>query len=188
MTWLIVGLGNPGSQYAMTRHNVGFIALDVLNESLSKERWSDQHKAHVIKMKWQNETVILAKPQTFMNLSGQSVVSLMNFYKIEKENLLVLHDDLDIAFTEIKLQKNRGHAGHNGIRNISELLGTADYARLKLGIGRPENKNIPVADYVLQKFTSDEVAKLPDFLSKAGDCVEKIVHEGYQKGLDFLSK
>lgn len=187
MTWLIVGLGNPGSQYAMTRHNVGFIALDVLNESLSKERWSEQHKAQVIKFKWQNEVVILAKPQTFMNLSGQSVVSLMNFYKIEKENLIVAHDDLDIGFAEIKLQKNRGHGGHNGIRSISELLGSADYMRLKLGIGRPENKNIPVADYVLQKFNDEEIKQLPAFLNQAGDCLEKIVHEGYQKGLDFLS-
>lgn len=179
--WLVAGLGNPGAKYALTRHNIGFMALDVLNESLDRARWSDQHKAQVVKTKIKDDVVILAKPQTFMNLSGQSVVALMNFYKIPQENLITVHDEIDQPFKAIKIQKNRGHGGHNGIRNISELLGSPDYQRLRLGVGRPENPNIPVADYVLNNFLAEEQTQLVEFLNKAGDAIESMIVDGYQK-------
>ncbi len=178
--WLVVGLGNPGNEYKWTRHNIGFLCLDVFADK-SRSSWKQEHKAETIKGDFLGQPVILAKPQTFMNLSGESVVSLMNFYKIPKENLLVIHDEIEFPFQKMKFQKNRGHAGHNGVRSISTLLGTADYTRLKLGVGRPAHPEHSVADYVLQKFSKDEVALLGEYLNKACEAIEYYMQEGLQK-------
>ena len=179
--YLIVGLGNPGSKYALTRHNVGFMAADVFATSLgATNSWREEHKALTLKMQVDDEQVLLVKPQTFMNLSGQSVQALMTFYKIPLENVLVLQDDIDQSFGQMRFHKNRGHGGHNGIRNISELMGM-DYARLKLGVGRPAHPEMNVADYVLQKFNDEEMSKVPDFLNKAGDAIEAFIFEGLSK-------
>jgi PTH1 family peptidyl-tRNA hydrolase len=185
---LIVGLGNPGSQYQLTRHNIGFLAVDVFAKSLQQESWKEEHKALTCRLTIENEQVLLAKPQTYMNLSGESVVSMMNFYKIPLENLIVAHDDLDIPFKSLRIQRNRGHAGHNGIRSISEKLGTMDYIRLKLGIGRPPHPEMKVADFVLQKFSSEEMQGLNDFLNRAGDAMEAILFEGVQKAANHYNK
>lgn len=179
--FLIVGLGNPGTKYALTRHNIGFMALDLFSESLgASSAWKEEQKAFTLKVQIDGEQVLLVKPQTFMNLSGTSVQALMAFYKISPEKLLVLHDEVDQVFGQMKFNKNRGHGGHNGIRNISELLGP-DYARLRLGIGRPPHPEMSVADFVLQKFSSEEMSKMPDFLNKAGDAIETFIFEGLQK-------
>ena len=137
--WLIAGLGNPGKQYQMTRHNVGFMLVDYWLKSLSGNTpdFRDEHKAMTKKMKLDNEEILLAKPQTFMNRSGESIQSLLHFYKVPQEKMLILHDDIDQPFGSIRFHKNRGHGGQNGVRNITELLGTMDYARLKIGVGRP---------------------------------------------------
>ena len=180
--WLIVGLGNPGPKYSLTRHNIGFLAVDFFLKSLSgPSTWHDEHKADVIKLKIEETPVLLAKPQTYMNKSGESVVSLLNFYKIPLEQLIVVHDDIDQGFGGLRLQKNRGHGGHNGIRSISELLGTADYIRLKLGVGRPPHPEMQVADYVLGKFSSEEQAELSPFLNKSGDALESVLFDGLSK-------
>jgi PTH1 family peptidyl-tRNA hydrolase len=180
--WLIVGLGNPGPKYSLTRHNIGFLAVDFFLKSLSDpQQWQTEHKAEVIKFKIEDTPVLLAKPQTFMNKSGESVVSLLNFYKIPLEQLIVVHDDIDQGFGGLRLQKNRGHGGHNGIRSISELLGTADYIRLKLGVGRPPHPEMQVADYVLGKFSSEEQNELSPFLNKAGDALESVLFDGLSK-------
>ncbi len=186
--YLIVGLGNPGNQYTLTRHNIGFLAMDVFAKSLGSENWKDEHKALTIKTTIKDQAIIIAKPQTYMNLSGESVIPLLNYYKIPKENLIVAHDDLDIPFKSIRVQKNRGHAGHNGIRSISEQLGTADYTRLKLGIGRPPHPEMKVADYVLQKFSQEEMNQLNDFLNIAGDALESIIFDGVQKAANHYNK
>ncbi len=179
--FLIVGLGNPGSKYALTRHNIGFMAVDLFAMSAGSPPWKEEHKAHVCKFQMDNEQILLVKPMTFMNLSGQSVQSLLQFYKIPIENMIVVQDDIDQGFGAIRFHKNRGHGGHNGVRNISELLGTADYIRLKLGVGRPPHPEMSVADYVLQKFSSEEQQQLPDFLNKAGDALESVIFEGLSK-------
>jgi len=179
--WLIVGLGNPGNQYSLTRHNIGFMAVDYLAKGLGNPPVKNQFKAEIFQTKIGDHQVILCKPQTFMNLSGESVQPLLGFYKIPMDHLIVMHDEIDQPYGQMKIQKNRGHGGHNGIKSISGLLGSADYIRLRLGVGRPENPNIPVADYVLNKFTQDEFAKIPDFLNKAGDAVEAILLDGIQK-------
>ena len=179
--WMIVGLGNPGSKYALTRHNVGFMVIDMFLKSIGNPHESNAEKALVAKFKWDDENIITVKPQGFMNLSGESVQPLLNFYKVSQENLIVVHDDIDQPFGSIKIQKNRGHGGHNGIRDISEKLGNADYLRLKIGVGRPVNPEHAVADYVLGKFSSEEMTQLPDYLNKSCDALEAIVFEGLAK-------
>ncbi|MGZ3745051.1 MAG: aminoacyl-tRNA hydrolase [Pseudobdellovibrionaceae bacterium] len=179
--WLIVGLGNPGNQYSLTRHNIGFMAVDYHLKGLGSPPLKNQFKAEIFQTKIGNHGVLFCKPQTFMNLSGESVQALLGFYKIPLDHLIVVHDEIDQAFGQMKIQKNRGHGGHNGIKSISGLLGSADYIRLRLGVGRPANPKVPVADYVLNKFTAEEFQALPEFLNKACDAVEAIISDGVQK-------
>lgn len=162
--WLVVGLGNPGSQYQMNRHNIGFMAVDAWVQSMNGGAFRSEHKAETKKLKLEienkSEEILIAKPQTYMNKSGESVQALMNFYKIPLENVLVVHDDIDQPFGSMKFHKNRGHGGQNGVRSITEVLGTMDYARLKLGVGRPEHPGFDIGDYVLSNFPKTETAAL----------------------------
>ena len=179
--WLIVGLGNPGPKYQLTRHNIGFMALDLMVQSLGLGGWSTESKGSVLKSKGTQNELIFVKPQTFMNLSGETVQPLMAYYKIELANLVVVHDEIDIPFGKMRFQKNRGAGGHNGLKSINERLGTQDYIRLKLGVGRPAHPEFAVADYVLQAFAKEEQDALSTFLEKAGDAIECIVTEGLDK-------
>lgn len=179
--WLVVGLGNPGGEYKLTRHNIGFMAVDYCLQGLGNPSAKNQFKAEIFQTKIGEHPVIFCKPQTFMNLSGESVQPLMGFFKIPLDHLIVIHDEIDQPFGQMKIQKNRGHGGHNGIKSITGLMGTMDYTRLRLGVGRPENPQFNVADYVLGKFTQDEFSQLPDFLNKAGDALEAIMRDGVQK-------
>ena len=179
--WLVVGLGNPGGKYILTRHNIGFMALDAFATSVGGPRWKEERQSLVTRMKLDDIEVLFAKPQTFMNLSGEPVKTLMDFYKIPLERLIVIHDDIDQGFGAIKIHKNRGAGGHNGLKSLNEKLGTMDYVRLKLGVGRPSNPKMDVASYVLQNFASEEESHLHDFLSVAGDAMESLIFEGYDK-------
>lgn len=184
--FLVVGLGNPGAKYATTRHNIGFMLCDYWIKSLGGAWAKDEHKAQTTRFKFDTDKkksieVLVAKPQTFMNNSGESVVALMNFYKIPKENLLVIHDEVDQPFAAMKFQHNRGHGGQNGVRNITDLLGTMEYSRLRLGIGRPSHPDFSVGDYVLGSFSKEEFDQLPKYLEKAADGVEMFLSEGIQK-------
>ncbi|MEY4616296.1 MAG: hypothetical protein RJB66_1256 [Pseudomonadota bacterium] len=179
--WMIVGLGNPGAKYAFNRHNIGFLALDVIHESFGRPTWKTQEKAQVCKVDWNGKSCLLVKPQTFMNRSGESVIPLLNFYKITVENLCVVQDDIDQSFAQIKLQTNRGHGGHNGIRNITELLGHPNYARLKIGVGRPSIEKMDVADWVLQNFSNEEMETLPKLLELSTNALEALIEIGFQK-------
>lgn len=177
--YLIVGLGNPGSQYALNRHNIGFMFADYWLQSLgnSSPRWKKEQQAEVLSFDFEGKKILLVKPQTFMNLSGQSVQALMAFYKIPIENLIVVHDEIDQPFGGMRIHKNRGHAGHNGIRNISQLLGP-DYARLRLGVGRPPHPEMNVADYVLQNFSKEELNQMNGFLDKSCEALEMMLEKG----------
>lgn len=179
--FLIVGLGNPGPKYSMNRHNIGFLTCDYWLKSLKGSDYREEHKALTKKFKLDQHEVLLAKPQTYMNKSGESVVALMNFYKIPKENLLVIHDDIDLPFGSMKLQHNRGAGGQNGVKNISELLGHNEYARLKLGVGRPPHPDFSVADYVLGNFPKEEAVLLEQYLEKACDAIESFIFDGLNK-------
>lgn len=184
--WLVVGLGNPGAKYAMNRHNIGFMALDSYCAGIGFPKWKDERQALVTRFKLSPEKgesveVIFCKPQTYMNKSGESVQALMHFYKIGIENLIVLHDEIDIGYGAIKIQKNRGPGGHNGLKSINQMLGTQDYVRLKLGVGRPTHPGMDVAAYVLQDFSSLEQQHIHDFLGISGDAVESLIFDGYNK-------
>jgi PTH1 family peptidyl-tRNA hydrolase len=185
--WLIVGLGNPGSKYLFTRHNVGFMAIDVLAQSLGV-KFQDKFKSQFALSQLAGEDVALAKPQTFMNLSGESVQMISGFYKIGLEKIIVLHDDLDQPFGQIRLHKNRGHGGHNGIKSITQLMGSMDYARIKIGVGRPPHPDFSVADYVLQNFSADEMKGLPPVLERSLDAAEAIMQKGVEKSATEFNK
>lgn len=157
------------------------MAVDALARSYGGEIRKEEHKAYTLKLKLDAQEVLLVKPQTFMNLSGESVVPLMQYYKVEPDHLLVIHDEIDLPFGYMKLQKGRGPGGHNGIKNITEQLGHQDFARLRLGVGRPSNPHIPVPDFVLQNFDKQEQEKLVDFLNHAGDAIESFIFEGLEK-------
>lgn len=128
-----------------------------------------------------NEEVLFVKPQTFMNKSGEAVRDLMQFYKIEVTNLIVVHDEIEIPFGTIKIVKNRGAGGHNGLKSINELLGTQDYTRIRLGVSRPPHVQMDVADWVLQNFSPEEVGQITPILNAAGDAVESLIFDGYEK-------
>ncbi|MBY0385434.1 aminoacyl-tRNA hydrolase [bacterium] len=185
--WLVVGLGNPGPKYSLHRHNIGFMAVDTFLKSVNAPLEKIEQKALVCQMTLhsednkKSEKVLFCKPQTFMNLSGDSVRGLCDFYKIDHSQIIVLHDEIDFPFGVLKVQKERGHGGHNGIRDIHEKLGHNKYFRIKLGVGRPTNEKMDVADYVLSPFNKEEMAELPDFLNTSLDAVESLIFQGYEK-------
>ena len=175
---MIVGLGNPGPKYLMTRHNAGFLIVDSLAQRNQAGHFREEFNAHTTKLKIEHQDVLLVKPQTFMNLSGEAVAPLIKYYKIELENLLVVHDEIDLPFYKIKFQFNRGHGGHNGVRSLHNLIGTHTYSRLRFGIGRPSNDKISVADYALQNFNNEEQKILPEALSLAAEGIECFILNG----------
>ena len=163
---LFVGLGNPGTKYAQNRHNIGFMALDRISEDYAFGPWRSKFQGQVCEGKLGGTKVFLLKPSTFMNLSGQSVGETVRFHKIPLEEIMVFHDELDLAPGKMRLKKGGGHAGHNGLRSISAHLG-ADYARIRLGIGHPGHKDA-VAGFVLRDFAKadqDWLAKLLNGIS-----------------------
>ena len=177
--WLVVGLGNPGPGYAGNRHNVGQMALAVLADRVSATFKSHKTNAAVAEGRSfaAGAKLVLAKPNTYMNVSGGPVAALLRFYKIEPSRLIVLHDELDIPFDSLRLKVGGGHGGHNGIRDIMAATGTGDFTRVRIGIGRPPGRQ-PAADFVLKDFGSDERATLPNLLEDAADAVQLIAAEG----------
>ena len=176
---LIVGLGNPGREYASHRHNVGFMAVDELARRVKADPFRDKFSGEWARAEIAGEPAILLKPQTFMNESGRSVQPAMAFFKIAPADLVVLHDELDIPFGEVRLKVGGGHAGHNGLRSIMAGAG-GEFGRVRLGIGRPPpGFRGEVASFVLSGFDTTERAALPDLLKKAGDSVLDIVRRGF---------
>ncbi len=177
--WLVVGLGNPGPGYAGNRHNVGQMALAVLADRASAT--FKNHKANASVAEGRSfaagPRLILAKPNTFMNVSGSPVAALLRFYKLEPARLIVLHDELDIPFDSVRIKHGGGHGGHNGIRDIIASIGTGDFTRVRIGIGRPPGRQ-PAADFVLKDFAGAERELLPNVLSDAADAVEAIATVG----------
>ena len=177
---LIVGLGNPGPQYKLTRHNIGFLVIDALAQELNLGPQKSESHSLTYKGKVGAQDVLLVQPQTFMNLSGTAVQALMAFYKCGLDDLLVLHDEVDLPFAKMKFQRNRGHGGHNGIRDIHAKVGS-DYARLKIGVGRPTIPQMDVADFVLQNFPRESEKQLAEFIGRAADATLCFIEEGFQK-------
>jgi peptidyl-tRNA hydrolase, PTH1 family len=178
-SWLLVGLGNPGPRYELTRHNVGQMAIDVLAGRRGETLKAHKSNARVVEtwLRPGGAKLILAKPNTFMNVSGGPVASLAKFYGIEPDHIIVLHDELDIPFDTIKLKIGGGHGGHNGVRDIAKALDSAEFARVRIGIGRPAGRQDP-ADWVLDPFGPTERKNLPILLADAADAAEQVVDEG----------
>ena len=177
--WLVVGLGNPGPDYAGNRHNVGQMALAELADRARATFKNHKANAAVAEGRTGSDAprLILAKPNTYMNVSGGPVAALMRFYKVLPENLIVIHDELDIPFDSIKLKTGGGHGGHNGVRDIAAAIGTPDFIRVRVGIGRPPGRQ-PAADFVLRDFSADERKTLPNLLDDAADAVELVAKDG----------
>lgn len=174
--FLIVGLGNPGREYRLTRHNIGFMCLDRLADRLGVAFTRVETRALVAKSTYQSNRLVLAKPQTFMNLSGQAVGALVRFYKVPLENLLVTYDDVDLSLGTLRLRPGGGSAGQKGMQSIIERLGSQDFPRLRLGIGRPPGR-MDAANYVLQEFHPGEKELLSTTLDRAVDAILTFVSE-----------
>lgn len=172
---IIVGLGNPGAEYAQTRHNIGFMVVDGLAKELGVSLDKNQHKAKVGQGHVGREKVILVKPQTYMNLSGQAVVALMNWYKLAPEDLLVISDDMDLPAGHLRIRKNGSAGGQKGLKNIIELLGTQEFSRMRVGIGRPEHASV---DHVLGKITTAEAEQMAPALTAAIEAIKVWTLEG----------
>ncbi|WP_019200617.1 aminoacyl-tRNA hydrolase [Tsukamurella sp. 1534] len=172
---IVVGLGNPGEKYAGTRHNIGF---DVADELASRARTSfSRHKksgAEVAGARLAGRQVYLAKPQSFMNVSGQPTAALARFYSVEPTDVIAIHDELDIDFGLVRLKRGGGEGGHNGLRSLTQHLGTKEYLRVRAGIGRPPGRQDP-ADYVLKAFSAAERKEVPLLIANAADAVELLI-------------
>lgn len=164
---LIVGLGNPGAKYARNRHNIGFMALDQIAADHGFAPWKSKHQGSVSEGRFGSERAVLLKPETFMNNSGQSVQAAMRFYKLEPQDVIVLHDEIDLAPGKVKCKTGGGHAGHNGLRSIHAHIGP-EYDRVRLGVGHPGHKDA-VPGYVLRDFPKADEAWLDDVLRGIGD-------------------
>jgi peptidyl-tRNA hydrolase, PTH1 family len=173
---LVAGLGNPGREYAGNRHNVGFMVADELARRHGGA-WKGKFNAQLAEVRIDGHKVVLLKPETYMNLSGRSISGAMRFYKLEPESVLVVHDETDLPLGRLQARRGGGLAGHNGLRSVAEHLGTPDFLRLRIGVGRPERGDPrPLADYVLSDFEAHED---PDRLvAEATDAVELLDAEG----------
>lgn len=169
MKYLIAGLGNPGPKYELTRHNIGFLVLDQLADKHEAQFRTDRH-AEKCEIKFKGRTLHLIKPTTFMNLSGKAITYWLQELKIEKENLLVIVDDIALPFGSLRLRTKGSSAGHNGLKNIEELLGGQNYSRLRFGVGNDFAKGQQV-DYVLSNFKKEEFNELPKFIERANEMV-----------------
>lgn len=180
---LVVGLGNPGMRYRFNRHNTGFLVVDQLALQYHISIAQTLFDAHIGKGKIAGSAILLAKPQTFMNLSGMAVRKLADYYRIEFEDIIVVHDDLDLPFLTIRLKAGGGHGGHKGLISIIDHLGVTDFLRVRLGIGRPEHKSM-VESYVLSPFSEEETTALPPLLRIAGEAVADIISSGIQAAME----
>ena len=175
---LIAGLGNPGREYRETRHNVGFMVIDRLAEKLGVSFQKEQLKGLTATGNWEGHKVLLVKPQTFMNESGRSVVPLMHYFKIPQDRLFVIHDDMDIPFSHLRVRPNGSNGGQKGVGSIIGQLGSQEFCRLRCGIGHPTGQ-MDVKDYVLSKFSREEEELLNIVLDRASDCVLDYLSRGF---------
>jgi PTH1 family peptidyl-tRNA hydrolase len=177
--WLVIGLGNPGPSYAATRHNAGFLVVDLL-----AQRMGGRFKAHrggvdVVEGRIGGTRVVLGKPKSFMNLSGGPTAALRDFFKVPIERIAVVHDELDLPYGTLRLKRGGGDNGHNGLRSITKSIGTREYLRVRFGIGRPPGRQDP-ADFVLKPFSSVENKELPFHVDRVADAVEALVTESLE--------
>jgi PTH1 family peptidyl-tRNA hydrolase len=175
--WLVVGLGNPGPAYAGNRHNIGFMCCDEIAVGMGAKFKRDRSRSMAVSGMLAGRPVTIAKPITFMNASGGPVAALSRFLKIPPARVVVIHDELDLPFGSIRMKLGGGDNGHNGLRSVTASLGTREYYRVRMGIGRPPGRMDP-ADYVLRNFTADERAELPALLGRSAEAVNALLEQG----------
>ena len=184
MTWLVVGLGNPGDKYAATRHNVGQMVIDELVSRHNVKLSSHKSRTHIAAFKLgvgvDAHPVIVAKSHSFMNETGGPIKALANFYSVEPQKIIALHDELDIPFPAIRTKIDGGDNGHNGLKSMTSAFGTAEYYRVRLGIGRPMGEQDP-GDFVLKAFSKVEQKDLGEFIVRGADVVESLINEGLER-------
>ena len=185
-TFLLVGLGNPGREYRDTRHNVGFQAVDQLCASFGIKLSRLQSKALIGTGIWEDRKIVVAKPQTFMNLSGQAVTSLLRFYKVPLTQLLIFHDDIDLPVGTLRIRPGGGSAGARGMASIIEQLGTQEFPRMRIGVGRPPGQMV-AADYVLQDFTAKDVELISIVLQRSVEAARIFIREGLDKAMNLYN-
>lgn len=182
--WIVVGLGNPGREYASHRHNVGFMAVDKLAERVNADPFREKFSGELARATIAGEQAVLLKPMTYMNESGRSVQPALTFFKARPSDLIVVHDELDLPYGDVRLKFGGGHAGHNGLRSIMAHLGTGDFGRVRVGVGRPPvGFRGEIADYVLSGFDAVERARLPDALTSAIESVLEVAAHGFEAAM-----
>ncbi|MBM7573152.1 aminoacyl-tRNA hydrolase [Aquibacillus albus] len=183
----IVGLGNPGKKYEQTRHNIGFMIIEELaqrfNWSLNKNKFQGKFSVEMV----EQEKVILLEPQTYMNLSGESLRPLIDFYNVSVEDIVIIYDDLDLPPGKIRLRQKGGHGGHNGIRSLIDHLGTKEFKRIRVGIGRPTTP-MPVPNYVLGKFEEEEKQAIKDSITRAADACESWFKKPFEEVMNEFNQ
>jgi peptidyl-tRNA hydrolase, PTH1 family len=184
---LVLGLGNPGRRYERTRHNAGFLVVDRLaaRQGVAVER--AQLGATVESVRLGDHPVVLAKPQSFMNLSGQPAASLRGWYKVENDHLVVVHDEVDLPFGDVRVKKGGGSGGHNGLKDLVEKLGTSEFVRVRVGVGRPP-QGWDTADWVLAAFSPAEEEALPEIVDRAADAVVLVVERGVSHAMGEINR
>lgn len=183
---IIVGLGNPGKEYANSRHNIGFMCMDYLTKHHSFGEWERRQTVALCQGQLQGIPVVLAKPRTYVNLSGQAATYLLSRFRAKPQDLLVVHDDLDLPLGKIRIRPGGSAGGHNGIRSIIESIGTQEFARIRLGIGRPPEDN--AVDHVLGRFTSQERTVIQEAVEKAAEAVACILTDGFERAMNKFNQ
>ena len=184
---IIIGLGNPGRKYERTRHNAGFLALDELADGLRTAIAQEKHRALLGRARIDSEEAVLAKPQTYMNESGASVAAIIRDAYAVPADLIVLHDELDLPLGIVRVKTGGGHGGHNGLRSIIQHLGTPDFIRVRIGIGRPE-AGMDAADYVLSPFLPEERQSAQEAVKKAAEAVVAVMTQGLVKAMNMFNQ
>lgn len=182
MTHLVVGLGNPGPRYERTRHNAGFLTVDLLGENLRASYWKDEAGARVAVVRLGDDDLVLAEPQTFMNVSGASVKKLVASYGVKPSELVVVHDEIDLPAGVVRAKAGGGHGGHNGLRSVIEQLGNGDFLRVRVGVGRPPGRQ-DAADYVLEPMSKSAWEELEALIPAAAQCVMHILEQGIDSAM-----
>ncbi len=182
--WVVAGLGNPGEQYARTRHNAGFMTIDRIAKANGVELNRRRFKGLTAEVTLAGQPAILVKPQTFYNLSGECLADLLGYFKVPAEQLIVVHDELDIEAGRLRLKKGGTDAGNRGVRSVAEVLGTPDFIRVRIGIGRPP-ANDPSKDYLLRPLTAAEREQFSPNLDRAANAVAEIIANGLERAMNL---
>ncbi len=186
--YILVGLGNPGKEYEKTRHNIGFMALDFVSKKLGVDFNTQKFKSCYGVGNFGDKKVILLKPQTFMNLSGQAVVLLMSFYKVPSENVILIYDDISLPVGKMRIRKQGSHGGHNGVKNIVELSGTKNFPRIKIGVGDKPNEHWDLSDWVLSKFGKNEMDLIENNMPKVYDALSLMTQEKIDQAMNDFNR